>query len=96
MFQSITYMAPGIGLAFSIGIGIGFSGTTLPLSVVIALVGCGFTAVAIGQTAKHIPSAGGIYTYAAKGITPSAGFYVGWLYLGFAAFLPVFVLILNG
>jgi len=96
VFQSITYMAPGIGLAFSIGIGIQFSGTTLPLSVVIALVGCGFTAVAIGQTAKYIPSAGGIYTYAAKGITPSAGFYVGWLYLGFAAFLPVFVLILNG
>jgi amino acid transporter len=96
VFQSITYMAPGIGLAFSIGIGINFSGTTLPLSVIIALVGCGFTAVAIGQTAKHIPSAGGIYTYAAKGINPSAGFYVGWLYLGFAAFLPVFVLILNG
>jgi amino acid transporter len=96
VFQSITYMAPGIGLAFSIGIGIQFSGETLPLSVVIALVGCGFTAVAIGQTAKYIPSAGGIYTYAAKGITPSAGFYVGWLYLGFAAFLPVFVLILNG
>jgi amino acid transporter len=96
VFQSITYMAPGIGLAFSIGIGIGFAGQALPLSVVIALIGCGFTAVAIGQTAKHIPSAGGIYTYAAKGISPSAGFYVGWLYLGFAAFLPVFVLILNG
>jgi amino acid transporter len=96
VFQSITYMAPGIGLAFSIGIGINFSGTTLPLSVVIALVGCGFTAIAIGQTAKHIPSAGGIYTYAAKGLNPASGFYVGWLYLGFAAFLPVFVLILNG
>jgi len=96
VFQSITYMAPGIGLAFSIGIGIGFSGTTLPLSVVIALVGCVFTAIAIGQTAKHIPSAGGIYTYAAKGLNPASGFYVGWLYLGFAAFLPVFVLILNG
>ena len=37
-------------------------GTTLPLAVIIALVGCGFTAIAIGQTAKHIPSAGGIYT----------------------------------
>ncbi len=96
VFQSITYMAPGVGLAFSIGIGIGFSGTTLPLSVVIALIGCGFTAIAIGQTAKHIPSAGGIYTYAAKGLNPASGFYVGWLYLGFAAFLPVFVLILNG
>jgi amino acid transporter len=96
VFQSITYMAPGIGLAFSIGIGIGFAGNALPLSVAIALLGCTCTAVAIGQTAKFIPSAGGIYTYAARGIGPASGFYVGWLYLGFAAFLPPFVIMLNG
>jgi amino acid transporter len=96
VFQSITYMAPGIGLAFSIGIGIGYAGTALPLAVTIALLGCTCTAVAIGQTAKYIPSAGGIYTYAAKGFGRSTGFYVGWLYLGFAIFLPCFVLILNG
>jgi len=96
VFQSITYMAPGVGLAFSIGIGIQFAGAALPLSVVIALVGCGFAAVAIGQTAKHIPSAGGIYTYAAKGVGTGSGFYVGWLYVGFAFFLPCFVLTLNG
>ena len=96
VFQSITYMAPGIGLAFSIGIGIGYSGTTLPLSVVIALIACTFAAVAIGQTAKYLPSAGGIYTYAAKGLHPTFGFIVGWFYLGFAAFLPPFVFLLNG
>jgi amino acid transporter len=96
VFQSITYMAPGVGLAFSIGIGIQFAGQALPLAVVIALVGCGFAAVAIGQTAKHIPSAGGIYTYAAKGVGSGTGFYVGWLYVGFAFFLPCFVLTLNG
>jgi amino acid transporter len=96
VFQSITYMAPGVGLVFSIGIGIGFAGVTLPLSVVIGLIGCTFTAVAIGQVAKYVPSAGGIYTYVARGLNPSLGFYVGWLYVGFAAFLPVFVLTLNG
>jgi amino acid transporter len=96
VFQSITYMAPGVGLALSIGIGIGQAGTALPLAVVIALLGCTLTAVAIGQTAKYMPSAGGIYTYVAKGLARPAGFYVGWLYLGFAAFLPPFVLLANG
>ena len=96
VFQSITYMAPGVGLVFSIGIGINFTGETLPLAVAIGLLACTLTAVAIGQCAKYIPSAGGIYTYAAKGLNPSFGFYIGWLYVGFAAFLPVFLFTLNG
>jgi amino acid transporter len=96
VFQSITYMAPGVGLVFSIGIGINFAGQALPLSVLIGLVACTLTAVSIGQVAKYVPSAGGIYTYAAKGLNPSFGFYVGWLYVGFAAFLPVFLFTLNG
>jgi amino acid transporter len=96
VFQSITYMAPGVGLVFSIGIGIPFAGETLPLAVAIGLLACTLTAVAIGQCAKYVPSAGGIYTYAAKGLNPSFGFYIGWLYVGFAAFLPVFLFTLNG
>src|SRR4051794_29773310 len=48
LFQAITYMAPGVGLAFSIGIAVPISGATLPLSVVVALAACTFCAVAIG------------------------------------------------
>jgi amino acid transporter len=96
VFQSITYMAPGVGLVSAIGIGINFTGTTLPLAVFIALFGCTLAAVSIGQTAKYMPSAGGIYTYAAKGLSPSLGFFVGWLYVGFAAFLPVYLFVFNG
>ena len=33
VFQSITYMAPGVGLVFSIGIGIPFAGEVLPLAL---------------------------------------------------------------
>jgi amino acid transporter len=96
VFQSITYMAPGVGLVSAIGVGINFTGTTLALAVLIGLFACTMAAISIGQTAKHIPSAGGIYTYAAKGLSPTAGFYVGWLYLGFAAFLPVYLFVFNG
>ena len=96
LFQAITYMAPGVGLAFSIGIAVPISGATLPLSVVVALAACTFCAVAIGQLAKHIPSAGGLYTYAARGIGPKAGFLVGWFYVAFGIFLPGSLLILGG
>lgn len=95
LFQSITFMAPGVGLVFSLGGGLSFTGTTLPLSVIIALGGCTAAAIAIGQLAKEIPSAGGLYTYAARALSPSWGFLIGWIYVGFAIFLPPF-LILQG
>ncbi len=96
LFQAITYMAPGVGLAFSIGIAVPISGTTLPLSVIVALVACTFAATAIGQMARRIPSAGGLYTYAAKGLGPRTGFMVGWFYLGFAFLLPSSLGLLGG
>ncbi len=96
LFQAITYMAPGVGLAFSIGIAVPISGATLPLSVVVALIACTFAAIAIGQLARHIPSAGGLYTYAAKGIGPRSGFLIGWFYLGFALTLPSSLGLLGG
>lgn len=80
LFQSITHMAPAAAVAFSIIIGANFAGGALPLSVVFAMVGCLLVAISIGQLAKHLPSAGGFYTYTAKGIHPSVGFLVAWGY----------------
>jgi amino acid transporter len=96
VFQSITYMAPAAATAFSIGIGVGLAGTALPLSALVALVACTFCAISIGQLGKFIPSAGGLYVFAARGLGPVAGFFVGWLYVGFSIFLPPFLFILNG
>jgi len=96
VFQSITYMAPAAATAFSIGIGVDLAGTALPLSALVALIACTFCAVAIGQMGKFIPSAGGLYVFAARGISPIVGFFVGWLYVGFSIFLPPFLFILNG
>jgi amino acid transporter len=46
--------------------------------VLFALVGCLLVAISIGQLAKQLPSAGGFYTYAARGLHPAVGFLVGW------------------
>jgi amino acid transporter len=79
-FQSVTHMAPAAAVAFSIIVGAGFASGSLPLSVIFALVGCLLVAISIGQLAKHLPSAGGFYTYTARGIHPAVGFLVAWGY----------------
>jgi amino acid transporter len=79
-FQSVTHMAPAAAVAFSIIVGANFAAGALPLSVLFALVGCLLVAISIGQLAKHLPSAGGFYTYTARGIHPSIGFLVAWGY----------------
>ena len=80
LFQSITHMAPAAAVAFSIIVGAGFAGGALPLAVVFALIACLSVAFCIGELARHLPSAGGMYTYVARGIHPSAGFLVAWGY----------------
>jgi len=39
---------------------------------------CLMVAVSIGQLARHLPSAGGLYTFNARGLGPQVGFFVAW------------------
>jgi len=78
LFTSVTTMAPAAGAAFSITVGALFAGGALSAGVVIALAGCLCTALSIGQMAKHLPTAGGMYTYIARGLGTKVGFLAGW------------------
>jgi amino acid transporter len=79
LFQAVTSMAPAGAIALSISLGATYAGGALPLAVLLALVGCLLVASSIGQLARHLPSAGSIYTYPAAGIHPSIGFLAVWL-----------------
>jgi amino acid transporter len=81
LFQSITAMAPGAAIAASIPAGAGFAGGALPLAVLVALVASLFTALAIGELARHLPTAGSVATYTAQGLHPGVGCLVGWGYV---------------
>jgi amino acid transporter len=83
LFQSITHMAPAAAVAFSLLVSVGFAGQALPLSVLLAMIACVLVASSIGQLAKHMPSAGGIYTYNSRALGPRAGFMTGWIFLLF-------------
>jgi amino acid transporter len=80
LFQSITSMAPAGAVALSIAAGAIYAGGALPLAVGLALVGCLLVASSIGQLAKHLPSAGSVFTYPAEAIHTSIGFLAGWGY----------------
>src|ERR1700687_5532266 len=77
LFQSITHMAPAAAVAFSIIVGVPYAGGSIPLAVLLALIACLFVAISIGQLARHLPSAGGLYTYSAR--TSSLGWLPGRL-----------------
>ena len=78
LFQSITHMAPAAAVAFSITVGVPYAGGSIPLAVVLAMVACLFVAVSIGQLARYLPSAGGLYTFSSRGIGAPVGFLVAW------------------
>jgi amino acid transporter len=83
LFQSVTHMAPAAAVAFSILASVFWAGQALPLAVLFALIACALVANSIGQLAKHMPSAGGLYTYVSRALGPHAGFFTGWIFLLF-------------
>ena len=96
LFQSVTSMAPAGAVALSIAAGATYAGGALPLAVLLALVACMMVATSIGQLAKHLPSAGSIYTYPAEAIHPALGFLVGWGYALVEALIGPITMVLFG
>jgi amino acid transporter len=78
LFQSITHMAPAAAVAFSIIVGVPYAGGSISLAVLLALIACLLCAISIGQLAKHLPSAGGLYTFSSRGLGAPVGFLVAW------------------
>ena len=108
LFQSITHMAPAVAAAVSIGFATTYAGGITSLGVVFALIACLFTAVSMGELAKHLPSAGGMYTYVTRGLGSFFGWLVAWaftlaepivpaaLYASFGAFGAILITQITG
>jgi amino acid transporter len=78
LFQSITHMAPAVATALSIGAATSFAGGITPLAVLFAMIAVLFTAVSMAELARHLPSAGGMYTYVGSGLGSFFGWLVAW------------------
>jgi amino acid transporter len=93
LFQSITHMAPAVATALSIGAATAFAGGITPLAVLFAMIAVLFTAFSMAELARHLPSAGGMYTYVGRGLGSFFGWLVAW---SFAFAEPLVVPLLLG
>lgn len=93
LFQSITHMAPAVATALSIGAATSFAGGITPLAVLFAMVAVLFTAYSMSELARHLPSAGGMYTYVSRGLGSFFGWLMAW---SFALAEPLIMPILLG
>src|SRR5690606_39255922 len=65
--------APAGAVAYSLILGARYAGKALALSVVLALLPCLSVAIALGQMARHLPSAGALFTFPARALHPWLG-----------------------
>ena len=73
-FQSVTHMAPAVSLAFVFFVAVSFAGPALPRALLLAVAAVLCVASSVGQLAKEMPSAGGLYSYTANALGPKVGF----------------------
>lgn len=78
LMQALTHIAPAVGMVAFIPMITSFSGVTSPLAYLIAFVIVATLGISLTQLAKHLPSAGGYYTYVSRTVSPRAGFLTAW------------------
>lgn len=82
--QAITHIAPAIAAFFFASVVVGFAGLTAPLAYLVGVVIVLMLGSSLVQLSKHLPSAGGYYTYISRAIHPRAGFLTSWMYIFYA------------
>ena len=88
LMQSIAQISPTLGVFYTIAFTTTQAGPAAPLAYLAAFVVCLALAVPMLGLARHLPSAGGFYTYVSHGIGPRLGFLTGWLYAIMVTIVP--------
>jgi amino acid transporter len=81
IFQGITHIAPAINIVFTLPVIAAQAGATMPISLFLSTVVCFFIANTVAQFSRYVPSSGGYYTFASRGLGPRFGFMTTWSYL---------------
>ncbi len=79
--QAITHIAPAIAALFFTQFIVSLAGITAPLAYVVGVVVVLMLGNTLVQFSKHLPSAGGYYTYVSRAMSPRAGFITSWMYV---------------
>jgi amino acid transporter len=80
LMQAVTHIAPATGVILTLQLIAKHSMETVPLAFSLAFVIVLALGMSVAELAKHLPSAGGYFTYVSRTVHPRAGFLTAWLY----------------
>jgi len=81
VFQGVTHIAPAANIVFTFPIIALQAGPAMPLSFLLSTIVCFFIGNTVSQFSKYIPSSGGYYSFATRGLGSRIGFMATWSYL---------------
>lgn len=81
VMQSIAHIAPAIAILFTVQFNTSLTGVAAPLSYLVAFLIVLVLGIVLGELARHLPSAGGYYTYVSRAVHPRAGFWASWMFI---------------
>src|SRR5580692_1736666 len=81
VFQGITHIAPSINIVFTFPVIALKAGPTMPISFLLTTIVCVFIANTVSQFSRFMPSSGGYYSFATRGLGVRPGFMTTWSYL---------------
>lgn len=83
VFQAVTHIAPASNVIFAFPIIALKAGPVMPISLLLATIVCLFIGNTVSQFSSYIPSSGGYYSFATRGLGSRAGFMATWSYLAY-------------
>jgi amino acid transporter len=81
VFQGITHIAPSINVVFTFPVIALKAGPDMPISFLLTTIVCLFIGNTVSQFSRYLPSSGGYYSFATRGLGARSGFMTTWSYL---------------
>jgi len=81
VFHGITHIAPATNVVFTFPIIAGKAGPAMPISFLLTTIVCLFIANTVAEFSRYMPSSGGYYSFATRGLGSRVGFIATWSYL---------------
>lgn len=98
VFQGVTHIAPATNMLFAFPVIALNAGPNMPLSLFLAMLISFLICNTVAQFSRYMPSSGGYYSFATRGLGSRAGFMAAWSFLiyeimgpaGCSGFLGIF------
>jgi amino acid transporter len=96
LMQGIGHTAPATAILLTLPLTTANAGPAAPMAYLVAFVLVLMLGLGLTQLARHLPSAGGYYTYVSRTVHPRAGFLSAWLFFLYTPVTPAFSLAMMG